>query len=108
MYTSYSIEKIADSNRREALAAAEARRLARAFRRTVTAESQQESPSAGTIRIPRQRRWFGVVVAESVSGDDVASSSPSRPRPRRATILSWHPHGSSAGTRTSRPSATRS
>ena len=63
MYTSYSIEKIADSNRREALAAAEARRLARAFRRTAPAEAQQESPTAGTIRIPRQRRWFGVAVA---------------------------------------------
>ena len=62
MYTSYSIEKIADSNRREALAAAEARRLARAFRRTAPAEAQQESPTAGTIRMPRQRRRFGVAV----------------------------------------------
>lgn len=62
MYTSYSIEKIASSNRREALAAADARRLARAFRRTPGAEAQQESPTTGTIRIPRQRRWFGVAV----------------------------------------------
>lgn len=63
MYTSYSIEKIASSNRREALAAADARRLARAFRRTAPAEPRQESPTTGTIRIPRQRRWFGVAVA---------------------------------------------
>lgn len=63
MYTSYSIEKIASNNRREALAAAEERRLARAFRNAPPAEAQLESPSAGTIRIPRPRRWFGVAVA---------------------------------------------
>lgn len=63
MYTSYSIEKIASSNHREALAAAEQRRLARAFRSTPPAEALQQSPAGGTIRIPRQRRWFGVAVA---------------------------------------------
>ena len=62
MYDSYVIETIADSLRRDALAAADARRLARAFRPTAPAEVQQ-SPSTGTIRIPRQRRWFGVAVA---------------------------------------------
>jgi len=62
MYNGYYIEMIADSNRREALAAADARRLARAFRRTAPAEVQQ-SPTSGTIRIPRPRRWFGVAVA---------------------------------------------
>lgn len=63
MYTSYSIEKIAGSNRREALAAAEQRRLVRALRSTPPAEAQQQSPAADTIRIPRQRRWFGVALA---------------------------------------------
>ncbi len=63
MYTSYSIEKIASSNRHEALAAAAERRTARAFRATAQAEPRQESPATGTIRIPRQRRWFGVAVA---------------------------------------------
>ena len=63
MYTSYSIEKVASSNRTEAIAAAEARRLARAVRRTTPAGPQQESPATSTIRIPRQRRWFGIAVA---------------------------------------------
>ena len=62
MYTSYSIEKIASSNHREAIAAAEQRRLARAFRSTPSAEAQQQSPATGPIRIPRHRRWFGVAV----------------------------------------------
>ena len=61
MYNSYVIETIADSKRRDALADADARRLARAFRRTAPAEVQK-SPTTG-IRIPRQRRWFGVAVA---------------------------------------------
>jgi hypothetical protein len=65
MITSYSIEKIAASNRTDALAAAEARRLARAFRTTSTrVEPQSASPAAGTIRIPRRRRWFGVAAAQ--------------------------------------------
>jgi hypothetical protein len=63
MYTSYAIEKIATNNRREAVAAAEQRRLARAFRSTPPAEGQQQSPATGTIRIPRPRRWFGVALA---------------------------------------------
>jgi hypothetical protein len=63
MYTSYSIEKIAGTHRREALAAAEERRLARAVRRTAPTEPTPVSPAAGTIRIPRQRRWFGLAVA---------------------------------------------
>lgn len=62
MHTSYSIEKIASSNRREALAGAEERRTARAFRGAAPAAPRHESPTAGTIRIPRRRRWFGVVV----------------------------------------------
>jgi hypothetical protein len=61
MYNSYVIETIADNKRREALAAADARRLARALRRTASAEAQP-SPRSGTIRIPRPRRWFGVAV----------------------------------------------
>lgn len=63
MYTSYAIEKVASQNRREAVAAAEQRRLARAFRSTPPAEALPQSPASGTIRIPRQRRWFGVAVA---------------------------------------------
>jgi hypothetical protein len=63
MYTSsYSIEKVAGTTHREALAAAEARRLARAVRTTPT-DTQPASPAGGTIRIPRPRRWFGVAVA---------------------------------------------
>ena len=62
MYTSYAIEKIASSNLHDALAAAEERRLARAFRRTAAVEPQRQSPATGTIRIPRQRRWFGVAI----------------------------------------------
>lgn len=63
MYTSYAIEKVASQNRREAVAAAEQRRLARAFRSTPPAEGLPQSPASGTIRLPRQRRWFGVAVA---------------------------------------------
>lgn len=63
MYDSYAIEKIAASKRREVLAAADARRLARAFRSTTPAATQPGSPAAGTIRIPRPRRWFDVAVA---------------------------------------------
>ena len=59
MHTSYSIEKIASSNRHEALVAAEERRRARAFRRTAP-EPTRQSAATGTIRLPRQRRWFGV------------------------------------------------
>ena len=62
MYNSYVIETIADSTHREALAAAEARRLARAFRST-PADVQPASPARGTIRIPRHRRWFGIALA---------------------------------------------
>jgi len=63
MYTSsYSIQKVAASTHREALAAAEARRLARAVRSTHTG-TQPVSPASGTIRIPRPSRWFGVAVA---------------------------------------------
>lgn len=61
MHTTYSIEKVAAHTRREAIAAAEARAVARAFRRTPAASS--ESPSSGTVRAPRPRRWFGVAVA---------------------------------------------
>lgn len=62
MYTSYSIEKVASSNRAEALAAAEASRLARAVRRTAPAVPQHASPATGTIRVPRQRRWLDQLV----------------------------------------------
>lgn len=62
MHTSYSIEKIASGNRHEALAAAEERRTARAFRRTAAVEPQRQQPAGGTIRLPRQRRWFGVAL----------------------------------------------
>lgn len=62
MYTSYSIEKVASSNRTEAIAAAQARRLAREVRRTTPVGPQHESPSTGTIRIPRQRRWLDQLV----------------------------------------------
>ena len=61
MYTSYSIEKIASRNRHEALAAAEERRTARELRRT-TPEPKRQPAATGTIRIPGQRRWFGVAV----------------------------------------------
>ena len=62
MYTSYSIEKIASTNRREAIAAAEARRVTRAVRRSTPAEPRPASPTSDPIRIPRRRRWFGVAV----------------------------------------------
>lgn len=63
MYTTYAIEKIALSNHREALAAAEQRRMARAVRRTAPADTRQDPPGAGTVRFPRRRRWLGIVVA---------------------------------------------
>ena len=63
MYTSYAIEMIASSNHREAIAAAEQRRLVRALRSAPPAEAQLQAPATGTIRIPRPRRWFGVAVA---------------------------------------------
>jgi hypothetical protein len=62
MFTSYSLEMIASSTHREALAAAEARRLARAVRST-RKDTEPASPARDTIRIPRSLRWFGVAVA---------------------------------------------
>ena len=64
MYTSYSIEKIASSNRHEALAAAEERRTARAFRATAAGRAaagvarhrhHPDPPPAPLVR--RRRRW---------------------------------------------------
>jgi hypothetical protein len=57
MYTSYAIEKVAESSRREALAAAEQRRLAREVRRPQQ-DTATTAPSG--IRIARPRRWLGL------------------------------------------------
>ena len=56
MYTSYSIEKVASSNRREALEAAAQLRVARELGRSQKVDTP--APTGTTIRIPRQRRWL--------------------------------------------------
>ena len=86
MFTSYSIEKIASSNRHEALAAAAERRTRpRVPRAPLPAEPRPESPATGTIRIPRQRRWFGVAICGPMSADPLPSmpvAPAARPVPR--------------------------
>lgn len=57
MYTSHSIEKIAASNRREALVAADQRRLAREVRRTAPRPAAPATTGVGTT-VPRPHRWF--------------------------------------------------
>lgn len=59
MYTSYSIEKVAAGNRRDALAAAEQARLVREVRSTVPPPTGPTTVGA-PVRISRQHWWFGM------------------------------------------------
>ena len=69
MYTSYSIEKIASSNRHEALAAAEAAPYRPRVPQHRRPNRGRQSPASGTIRIPRRA---------------AGSASPSRAGERRS------------------------